>query len=345
MAPLETLGFALAGYGCTTCIGNSGPLDAADRRGHRGQRPGRGRRPVGQSQLRGPDPSAGPGELPRLPAAGRRLRPGRPGRHRPDDASRWGPARTDGRSSWPTSGRDPTRSGRSSANRSRPSCSARPTPASSTATTAGGPCRSRPATGTPGIPTRPTSRGRRSSTASASSRRPWRTSTAARVLAVLGDSVTTDHISPAGSIAPSIAGRPLAPGARRAPARVQQLRRPAGPPRGDDARHVRQHPAAQRPRRRARKAHTRSTCPTATRSFIYDAADALRRRRRPAGHPRRPRVRLGLIARLGGQGHGPARRAGRDCPELRADPPLEPGRHGRPAPPVRSGRQRRLAWA
>src|SRR4029079_7176024 len=27
MAPLETLGFNLAGYGCTTCIGNSGPLD------------------------------------------------------------------------------------------------------------------------------------------------------------------------------------------------------------------------------------------------------------------------------------------------------------------------------
>jgi aconitate hydratase len=28
MDPLEELGFALAGYGCTTCIGNSGPLDA-----------------------------------------------------------------------------------------------------------------------------------------------------------------------------------------------------------------------------------------------------------------------------------------------------------------------------
>jgi len=27
MAPLESLGFALVGYGCTTCIGNSGPLD------------------------------------------------------------------------------------------------------------------------------------------------------------------------------------------------------------------------------------------------------------------------------------------------------------------------------
>src|SRR5208283_3668965 len=25
-APLETLGFNLVGYGCTTCIGNSGPL-------------------------------------------------------------------------------------------------------------------------------------------------------------------------------------------------------------------------------------------------------------------------------------------------------------------------------
>ena len=27
MEPLADLGFALAGYGCTTCIGNSGPLD------------------------------------------------------------------------------------------------------------------------------------------------------------------------------------------------------------------------------------------------------------------------------------------------------------------------------
>jgi aconitate hydratase len=28
LAPLEALGFAVAGYGCTTCIGNSGPLDS-----------------------------------------------------------------------------------------------------------------------------------------------------------------------------------------------------------------------------------------------------------------------------------------------------------------------------
>jgi aconitate hydratase len=29
LEPLDRLGFSLAGYGCTTCIGNSGPLDAA----------------------------------------------------------------------------------------------------------------------------------------------------------------------------------------------------------------------------------------------------------------------------------------------------------------------------
>ena len=32
-APLDQLGFNLVGYGCTTCIGNSGPLDPDDRGG------------------------------------------------------------------------------------------------------------------------------------------------------------------------------------------------------------------------------------------------------------------------------------------------------------------------
>ena len=85
MAPLETLGFALAGYGCTTCIGNSGPARRADRAGDRGQRAGHRGRPVGQSQLRGPDPSPGPRELPRLAAARRRVRAGRAGGHRPHE--------------------------------------------------------------------------------------------------------------------------------------------------------------------------------------------------------------------------------------------------------------------
>ena len=165
MAPLEALGFALAGYGCTTCIGNSGPLDEAVGGRDRGQRPGRRGGPVGQPQLRGPHPSAGAGELPRVAAARRRLRARRPGRHRPDDRAARAPA-IDGApvflaDIWPSRRRDPLGHRR---RRSTPSCSDGPTPSSSRATTAGGRCRSRRATATPGTRPRPTSRGRRSST-------------------------------------------------------------------------------------------------------------------------------------------------------------------------------------
>ena len=82
---LDKLGFSLVGYGCTTCIGNSGPLpenvaSAVDE----------GDLNVvavlsGQPELRGEDPSAGAGELPRLAAALRRLRPGRQRPDRPHD--------------------------------------------------------------------------------------------------------------------------------------------------------------------------------------------------------------------------------------------------------------------
>ncbi len=59
------------GYGCTTCIGNSGPLPRADRRRDRRARP-RGRvRAFGQPQLRGPHPSPGEGQLPCIASAGR----------------------------------------------------------------------------------------------------------------------------------------------------------------------------------------------------------------------------------------------------------------------------------
>ena len=85
----------------------------------------------------------------------------------------------------------------------------------------------------------------------------------ARVLAVLGDSVTTDHISPAGSIpADSPAGKYLiAKGV--APARLQLVRRAPRQPRSHDARHVREHPPAQPARARAPKADGRRCCPKA----------------------------------------------------------------------------------
>ena len=79
---LDELGFNLVGYGCTTCIGNSGPLpddvsaDVEDTQPRR--RVGAERQP----QLRGTHPAAGARELPGVAAAGRRLRA-----RRPDDRS------------------------------------------------------------------------------------------------------------------------------------------------------------------------------------------------------------------------------------------------------------------
>ena len=136
----------------------------------RGERPGRGRGPVGQPQLRGPDPPSRARELPRLPAPRRRLRAGRPGRHRPDDrATRDGDRRTAGLPRRHLAGarRDPSRS---SPVPSTPSSSGGPTRRCSTATTPGGCCRSHRATATPGRTARPTSPSPRSSRACRSSR-------------------------------------------------------------------------------------------------------------------------------------------------------------------------------
>jgi aconitate hydratase len=55
------------------------------------------------------------------------------------------------------------------------------------------------------------------------------------------------------------------------------------------------------------------------------------RPRASPGRLRRQGIRHRLVARLGGQGHQSARRPRRDRRELRAHPPLEPGRHGRAA--------------
>ena len=41
---LDKLGFNLVGYGCTTCIGNSGPAAPGDQRRGERERPGRGPR-------------------------------------------------------------------------------------------------------------------------------------------------------------------------------------------------------------------------------------------------------------------------------------------------------------
>ncbi|MEJ7695454.1 MAG: aconitate hydratase AcnA [Candidatus Limnocylindrales bacterium] len=160
----------------------------------------------------------------------------------------------------------------------------------------------------------------------------------ARALAVLGD---LGHDGPhlAGRVDPALVTcRPVAPGARRRAAGVQLVWRPSGSPRGDAPRHVRQHPPAQRTSGGARGAVHPSPAERG-RGVHLRRGDALCGGRRAPRHPGRPRVRFGIFTRLGRQGHGPPRRAGRHRPELRTDPSIQPRRDGRPAAPVQAGRQ------
>ena len=155
----------------------------------------------------------------------------------------------------------------------------------------------------------------------------------ARVLALLGDSVTTDHISPAGNIAKSspaakyLMAQGVQPvdfnqyGARRgnhevmmrgtfANIRLRNLLLPGTE--GGVTVHL--------PERRADD-HLRC------RHALQGGAHA-------ADHPRRQGIRHRLVARLGRQGHDAAGRARGDRRELRAHPSLQPHRHGRAAAAV-----------
>ena len=194
---------------------------------------------------------------------------------------------------------------------------------------------------------RPTCAGRRSSRTCPREPEPIADIEDARVLAVLGDSVTTDHISPAGSIKrDGPAGKYLIEhgveprdfnsyGSRRGNHEVMmrgtfaniRLRNQLAP--GTEG-GVTLYLGRRRRARRCRS--TTRRCATSTRA-------------RPADRPGRQGVRLGLVARLGGQGHAPARRPRGDRRELRAHPPLQPGRHGRAAAPVQGRRVGRARWA
>jgi aconitate hydratase len=81
----------------------------------------------------------------------------------------------------------------------------------------------------------------------------------AKVLAILGDMVTTDHISPAGSFKDTTPAGKLPRGTSGAGAGVQLLRLAPGQPRGHDARHLRQHPYQERDARWGRgRLHARA---------------------------------------------------------------------------------------
>ena len=74
LEPLEKLGFELVGFGCTTCIGNSGPLLPGVSEAVKQGSLSVAVRAFGQPQLRGARAQRGPPQLPRIAAAGRRLR-------------------------------------------------------------------------------------------------------------------------------------------------------------------------------------------------------------------------------------------------------------------------------
>ena len=129
----------------------------------------------------------------------------------------------------------------------------------------------------------------------------------ARVLAKLGDSVTTDHISPGRVDQDRQPGRQVPRRARRRAQGLQLLWLPARQPRGDDPRHLRQHPPAsnQLARRRRGWLHRATSSTAASRPRSTTPSQSLSGRRRPAGHPRGQGVRLRL-ARATGRRRAPA---------------------------------------
>ena len=156
---------------------------------------------------------------------------------------------------------------------------------------------------------------------------------AARVLAVLGDSVTTDHISPAGSIKKNgPAGKYLTDHGVE-PADFNSY----GSRRGNHEVMVRGTFANVRLRNKlapGTEGGVTRLLPEGEPDVHLRRLGQIRRARHASLHPRRQRVRLGLQPRLGRQRPAPARHPLRHRRELRAHPPLEPGRHGHPASPV-----------
>ena len=277
MPDLETLGFHLVGYGCTTCIGNSGPAARAGRGGGQGGRPGRrggalratatsraastrSCAPTTWPRRRWWSPTRSPGRWTSIPqteplGTDRHGQAGLPARHLAD-ARRRSARRS------PRCRRELFREEYARRLRGRR--------ALARAAGAGG---------------RALRLGRRLDLRqgaavlrrhAAASRRRRRTSAARACWRVLGDSVTTDHISPAGSI-PTDSPAGTLPD--RASASTPKDFNSYGARRGNHEvmmrGHVRQHPPAEPAGARASRAACTVHLPDGERMTIYDAADAL----------------------------------------------------------------------
>jgi aconitate hydratase len=165
-----------------------------------------------------------------------------------------------------------------------------------------------------------------------------------RPLAVLGDNITTDHLSPSNAILlDSAAGEYLAK---------------MGLPEEDFnsyATHRGDHLTAQRATfanptlvnemvvvdGKVKKGSLARVEPEGTGHAHVGSHRNLHEPQAAADHHRRRRLRPGLLARLGGQGRAPGRRGSHRRRRLRAHPPHQPDRHGRAAAGVQARHHRK----
>ena len=157
----------------------------------------------------------------------------------------------------------------------------------------------------------------------------------ARALAILGDSITTDHISPSTKIKTGTPAGKWLEG--------------YGPPSEWGHFGVRRCNHELMVRGTFANVRLRNQVAPGTEGPITkhqpdrrtdDDLRSLRnlpREKHAAGDLRRRGLRHGFIARLGGQGRAIAGRQSRDREKLRAHPPRQPGRHGRAAAAVQAG--------
>ena len=340
---LDKLGFNLVGYGCTTCIGNSGPLipevseavndnDLAVVSVLSGNRNFEGRinPDVKMNYL------ASPPLVVAYALAGSM------------DVDLFNDPLgqdTDGndvfmKDIWPTAAGD---RGGHRRRRSPPRCSPTTTPTCSPATSSGSRCRRPRATRSSGTRTRPTSASRRTSTACPTSRSRSPTS---RAPGCCSSSATRSP--PTTSARPARSRRTRPPGKYLAEHGVEQRDfNSYGSRRGNHEVMIRGTFANIRLRNQlapgTEGGFTRDFTGDGEVTTVFEASENYLAAGHPAGGPGRQGVRLRLVARLGRQGHRAAGRQGRDRRVLRADPPLQPDRHGRAAAAVPRGRDRRVA--
>ena len=138
-------------------------------------------------------------------------------------------------------------------------------------------------------------------------------------------------------------GRPLSAGTRHPARRLQLLRLAPRQPRGHDARHLCQRPH-QKPDRRGNRRRFHHLLPRRRGHADLRCGHEVPGRRHAAGGHRRQGIRLGFVARLGSQGHSLAGREGRGRCQLRAHSPLQPDRHGCATADLRRGRGCREPW-